>query len=277
MMREYLLIRPLNCIMGAIAVLIAALITSTYAIPQDRMIGLYMAIVVVVLFIGAGNALNDYFDRDIDKINHPRRPIPSGKVKPETALKISIVLFFLSILLAIIINIEAFLLVSLNVALMISYEKRFKKGGLSGNMVIGWLTATIFLFAGLSVYQSTEELLKVSTLALLAFMATLGREITKDIQDILGDTDRKTLPKRIGRLGAGIIAGVILITTAWLSLLPLLLGLFEYLYIPIIVVADGIFIYCGFVVLENPRLTSLAIKIGMIVALVAFLMGGLML
>jgi 4-hydroxybenzoate polyprenyltransferase len=54
------------------------------------------------------------------------------------------------------------------------------------------------------------------------------------------------------------------------------LGLFEYLYIPVIVVADGIFIYCGFVVLENPRMTSQFMKVGMIVALFAFLVGGLM-
>lgn len=275
-MREYLLIRPLNCIMGAIAVVIAALITSNYAIPQDGTFGLYMAIVVVVLFIGAGNALNDYYDRDVDRINHPRRPIPSGTIKPETVLKISIVLFIMSILLAVAINIEVFLLVALNVAIMVSYEKVFKKGGLSGNIVISWLTATIFLFGGLSVYQNTDELLKVSILALLAFMATLGREIIKDIQDVKGDTDRRTLPKRIGILGAGITAGAILIAGAWLSLLPLWFRLFEYLYIPVIVIADGIFIYCGFVVLENPRMTSEIIKVGMLVALVAFLVGGLM-
>lgn len=275
-MREYLLIRPLNCIMGAVAVLIAALITSNHAIPADRMFGLYMAIVVVVLFIGAGNALNDYFDRDIDKINHPRRPIPSGTVRPKTALRISIALFAISIVLAVAINMEAFLLVALNVAMMVSYEKVFKKRGLSGNLVISWLTATIFLFGGLAVYKNTDELLRVSTLGLLAFMATLGREIAKDIQDIEGDTDRRTLPRRIGILGAGIIAGAVIITGALLSLLPLWFRLFEYLYIPMIVVADGIFIYCGFVVLENPKMTSEFMKVGMIVALFAFLAGGLM-
>jgi geranylgeranylglycerol-phosphate geranylgeranyltransferase len=238
--------------------------------------GIYIAIAVVVLFVGAGNALNDYFDRDIDKINHPRRPIPSGKVRPKTALRISIVIFSISIALAIFINLEAFLLVLLNAVLMVSYELWFKKGGLSGNMVISWLTATIFLFGGLSVYENTEELMKVSTLALLAFTASLGREITKDIQDVKGDIDRRTLPRRIGLLASGIFAGALLIGTAWLSLLPLWFNLFEYLYIPTIIVADGIFIYCGFVVLENPRFASTAIKAGMIVALIAFLVGGLM-
>jgi geranylgeranylglycerol-phosphate geranylgeranyltransferase len=178
-------------------------------------------------------------------------------------------------LISISLTLEAFLLVVVNVGIMVSYEFKLKKSGFPGNIVIGWLTATIFLFGGLSVYEDIPQLMRISTLALLAFTATLGREIAKDIEDIKGDVDRKTLPKLIGVRGAGALVVLIFIGTALLSIMPLWLGLFEYLYIPTILPADVIFIYCGFVVFENPRLTSGLAKIGMIMALVAFVAGGM--
>lgn len=37
----------------------------------------------------AGMALNDYADRHLDAIERPERPIPSGRIKPETALGVA--------------------------------------------------------------------------------------------------------------------------------------------------------------------------------------------
>lgn len=275
-MKGYIqLARPINGFMAAVAVLIAALIASAYNIPQAKHYALYFAIAVVVLFIAAGNALNDYFDRDVDKVNHPKRPIPSGRVKPESALRMAQVLFAISIALSVFVNLEALLLVVANIGIMVSYELKFKNKGLSGNAIISWLTATIFLFGGLAVYGSVEEFLKVSTLALLAFTATLGREIVKDIEDVRGDVRRKTLPKRIGVRYASYISATIFIIIGPLSILPLWLNLFEILYLPFIFLADVIFIYCGILLFQNPRTGSNLAKAGMIVALIAFMAGGI--
>lgn len=38
----------------------------------------------------AGMALNDYADREVDAKERPRRPIPSGRVSPEVALRLAI-------------------------------------------------------------------------------------------------------------------------------------------------------------------------------------------
>ena len=51
----------------------------------------------------------------------------------------------------------------------------------------------------------------------LAFLATISREIIKDIQDLEGDKDRFTLPARIGISKSLIVAGTILITAVLLS------------------------------------------------------------
>ncbi len=37
----------------------------------------------------AGMALNDYADRDLDAVERPERPIPSGRVSPTTALRVA--------------------------------------------------------------------------------------------------------------------------------------------------------------------------------------------
>jgi len=261
--------------MGAVAVFVAAFITSGNTLTQSEYLAVYFAMAVVILFMAAGNALNDYFDRDIDKINHPKRPIPSGRVAPKNALIMAYALFGASIALGLFINLEAFLLVIINVSIIVSYEFFLKSRGLSGNAIVSWLTATLFLFGGLAVFESTTELLKVSTLVLLAFTASLGREITKDIQDVKGDVDRKTLPKRVGIRGASYVGSAMFMLTALLSLMPLWLDLFEYLYIPLILLTDVIFIYCGFLLFENPKLASNLAKVGMVIALAAFIAGGM--
>jgi geranylgeranylglycerol-phosphate geranylgeranyltransferase len=275
-MRGYLqLVRPFNCAMGAVAVLIAALIASTYDISQSKFIPLFVAMAVVFLFMAAGNALNDYLDMDIDKVNHPERPIPSGRVKPVSALRTAAILFGLSMGFAVFINMEALLLVLVNAGLMFAYELKFKNLGLSGNAVISWLTASIFLFGGFAVYESQPDLQKIYALAILAFGATLGREIAKDVEDIEGDVTRKTLPKKIGKYWASIVATAAFVVTAFLSILPLWLGLFEYQYILIVLFADVMFIYSGILLFQNPRRASILAKAGMLTALVAFATGGL--
>lgn len=275
-MKGYIqLIRPVNCIMGAVAVFVAAFITSGNTLTESEYFAVYFAMAVVILFMAAGNALNDYFDKDIDKINHPERPIPSGRIAPKNALIMAYALFGASIALSIFINILAFLLVIINVSIIVAYETMLKSRGLSGNAIVSWLTATLFLFGGLAVFESTPELLKVSTLVILAFTASLGREITKDIQDVKGDIDRRTLPKRIGIRGACYVGSAMFLLTALLSLTPLWLDLFEYLYIPLIILTDVIFIYCSFLLFENPKLTSNLVKVGMVIALAAFIAGGM--
>ena len=71
------LLRPLNCIMGAIGVFIGALIgVGLDLFTPDHYLNVISAAVVAAFFMASGNILNDYFDREVDRINHPDRPIP---------------------------------------------------------------------------------------------------------------------------------------------------------------------------------------------------------
>ena len=276
-MKAYVqLIRPLNCIMVAAAVFIGALIAKGLGVLEVHYLEVSIACSVAFLFTGAGNSLNDYYDRDIDRVNHPQRPIPSKKLSPLRAVWIAFVLFFISLCLALFINSVAFLIVVANLAVMLSYEIFFKVKGAAGNLTISWLTATAFLFGGAAVGGMEKTLV----LGILAFLATLGREIAKDIEDIRGDTNRNTLPMKYGTKKAGVFASFFMALGVIISPIPIITGIFpgqgSMYYTPIIGVADAIFIYSIVILLREKNKASTPIKGAMLIALFAFLAGGIL-
>lgn len=269
------LLRPGNAVLSAAAVVVGAIVAvgieGTVALATPVVLGAG----VVFLFTGAGNALNDYFDRDVDRVNHPGRPIPSGRVAPGTAVRVSGALFAASVVIGAAINLPSLGVVVLSLALMLAYELRFKRSGGSGNLLIAWLVGSLFLFAGTVVFEGDLRPLQVaSTLALLAGLSTLGREIAKDIEDVAGDRDRQTLPKRIGVARSGTLARAALLSAVALSGLPALTGILSLSYAAIVAIADAIFIYAALVATRAPGKSERAMKAAMVVALVAFLAGG---
>jgi geranylgeranylglycerol-phosphate geranylgeranyltransferase len=269
------LLRPLNCLMVAIAVFIGGLIGVGLSIFEEAyLINILLAGTVAFLFTGAGNALNDYYDRVIDRINHPERPIPSGEATALGTRNFALFLFVVSLILSFLINLLSLLIVSINLVIMISYEVFSKAKGVAGNATISWLTATTFLFGGAAV----DAIMAPLILAALAFLATFGREIAKDIEDVKGDIGRITLPKTIGIRDAGVIASLSIVAALLLSPVPYFIDLFggnnSFYYLIIVILADIIFIYSIGLILKRAEKTSGVIKYGMFVALLAFLMGG---
>jgi len=260
-----------NCVMGVIGLLLASLIAAGTDVvnhfPQ-----LALACGVVFLFIIGGNSLNDFLDREIDRTAHPERPLPSGRMRPVTAARIAVLAFMGSVALAVPLPLDAFLIVISAVFIILAYETVTKKRGLTGNLSIAWLTGALFLLGGAVVGQ----LEAVIAIAAMAFLATLGREIVKDVQDMGSDADRRTLPQRIGARRAGVVASAAFLVAVALSFEPFLQGRFGYPYLAAVLAADAIFIYCSAVHFRDPRQGQSWAKRGMLVALVAFLLGGLL-
>src|SRR3970040_1283702 len=140
------LARPLNFVMSAVGVGIAAVATVGLRGVATRALSIGIAGLVAALFTAAGNALNDYYDRDTDRVNHPDRPIPRGEVSPNQARSFAALLFVVSFVGALWVNVEAILVVAANLAAMLSYEEFFKSRGGSGNAVIAYLVGSLFLF-----------------------------------------------------------------------------------------------------------------------------------
>jgi geranylgeranylglycerol-phosphate geranylgeranyltransferase len=260
-----------NCAMAALGALLAAIVCVGVEGLEEYVLDVLASMAIVVLFTAAGNSLNDYFDRETDRIAHPRRPIPSGTVKPVQALWLSAGLFSAAQALSFVVSLWSVTIVAASILVMVAYEKFLKAEGFAGNLAISWLTGALFLFGGAAV----DRLDLAWILAALAFLATLGREIVKDIEDIEGDKGaRRTLPMRIGARNAGILASASFVIAVCLSPAPYLLDLLSWLYVPSVVVADGIFIYCALIHFGNPEKGQKMAKLAMLVALLAFLLGG---
>jgi geranylgeranylglycerol-phosphate geranylgeranyltransferase len=256
------LIRPGNCAISGAAVLIS------YMIVSDISSAGILATIVAALIVAGGNSLNDYFDRKIDCISHPNRPIPSRKVSPEQALTFAILCFISGMILSTTINYECFLLTLLNTGILVLYEKRWKSG-LSAIFCISYLLSSLFLFGGLAAGNPG----KLWAISLLAFLANSGREILKDVCDMDADLlERETFPMKAGVRKAKIIASIFIFSAVLLSPLPYFTGLSGY-YLLFIGGADIIFLYSILLSFRNTEGSTQTIKGGMVVALIAIFLG----
>jgi len=283
--RTYLeLMRYGNCLMAGFAAVIGTLIA--FNILASEAMGSYypgnfpfldsgLVFLVVFLVSGAGNAINDYFDIRIDSINRPERPIPSGRVKLKEALYFSYLLFFLGTLLAFSINPVCGTIALFNSLLLIFYAKTLKGTPLLGNLSIGYLTGSTFLF-GASVF-GFGGLKALFVLFLLAALAITAREIVKDIEDMEGDKieGADTLPLRIGAKKAGYLAVLIGFLALFLSPLPYLMSVLGLRYLYLVLLADLGFLAAirQILVRNNPTKSSKMFKIAMFFALLAFIAG----
>jgi geranylgeranylglycerol-phosphate geranylgeranyltransferase len=185
-----------------------------------------------ILIHAAANTINDYFDADIDRINKPDRPIPSGQISGKTAFNTAMIEFVFGVLLAIFINLPAFLLALIFSILLYLYSYKLKKIALLGNLTVSLATASAFICGGVAVSRVYETVIP----ATFAFFYHFGREIIKDIQDIKGDLQHhaKTFP-----IVYGIKASLYLTTASYLFLmmityLPFALDIYSYKYFLII-------------------------------------------
>lgn len=261
------ILRPLNGLMAVFAVFVAATLVNFF-IPYQ----LLLAFLVVFLISSAGMIINDYFDYEIDKINRPKRPIPSGRISRKTALTYSVVLFLIADFIALFLNFYAFVLAILNTVINIIYSWKLKKMVLIGNFSVSWLAASTFLFGNLLMGNIS---IIVLLLFLMAFSSNVGREITKSIEDVEGDKRIrvKTLPIVAGKNFAGLIAMIFIIFAIIFSPLPYVFNLLSINYLYLVIVTDIIFAFSCFLIFILPKKSQKLMKIAMFIAIVAFLVG----
>lgn len=187
------LMRPLNLLQGAIAILVCATLMEQFPIWWK----ILLTIAVIWVCTGGGNALNDYCDSEIDKINRPKRPIPMGLVSKKGALIFSTLLFISSLLFAIPIwDFQVAIVLGIALFFLITYSLFFKMRVFVGNLIVSLILGMAFLF-GTIIFG---DILKGIVPFLLAFAFTLIREMVKDMQDVEGDRALgvNTLPMKYG-------------------------------------------------------------------------------
>ncbi|OPY39258.1 MAG: Digeranylgeranylglyceryl phosphate synthase [Methanoregula sp. PtaU1.Bin051] len=207
--------RPANAVVSGIAALIGYLIATGTLIPQAVVL-----VPIVALITAAGNVINDIFDAEIDKVNRPRRPIPSGQVSRSTALGYAVILFLAGIILSLYTPLLCIAIVIFNSFLLILYAAKLKSTPLIGNLVVSYLSASIFLFGG--ALAGPAGVPANLPLAAITFFAMLARELLKDAEDVEGDTvgGARTIPMITGIRNTGRAALVCAIIAAAASIIP---------------------------------------------------------
>lgn len=175
------IIRPANCIFAGLCIFVGAILNTTLysSIP------VLFAIFSGMLIAAGGYVINDFFDIRIDKINKPQRVLPSGKIKPKTALIYAGSFFVGGIILSLLTqNAYITLIATINSILLILYAGYFKRTFLLGNILVAYAAASTFIYGGLS----NNNLSNSFVLAIFAFLFTLLREFIKSAEDQKGDS-----------------------------------------------------------------------------------------
>ncbi len=266
-MKEWIrILRPVNGLMSSFVVLIVALALRNYSF-QLIIIGMLVAF----LTNSGGNVLNDYYDAEIDRINHPERPIPSGKIKRRQALIYAATVFSISLFISVFLGFIPFIINVIAIFFLYTYESYTKRRGFIGNINISFMLFLLFIFSG-SIFNMYEL---PSILGTTAFFATLGREITKDVEDMAGDFNRVTLPKKIGKMNSLYLSSIFYLVAIMVSPLPYIKGFFGLYYLLSVFIADIVFIISILVQFKDQHKGEVYSKYAMILALISFMVGGL--
>lgn len=194
---------------------------------------------------------NDYFDVETDKINAPDRPIPSNLVSASEALLLSIILLLTGIILSYLISIETLICAICLSIIGFLYNRRFKKHGLLGNLLVSFSVGMTFIYGGLSVGLPLNKM--VLFFAVIAALIDLGEEIAADAMDVKGDLLIKSnsLAIKYGKPVALKISGYIFFTVLLLTTIPFILNWFSFAYLIPIGIMDISIAYSSFKLLKS--------------------------
>jgi len=250
------LMRPVNCAMMGFAVLVGAVLAlAPQGLGSLNWLNILLGFLTGFTFCAAAMVINDYYDRKIDFINEPQRPLPSGLIKPNEALAFMAALIVLGSITSLLIapyGLLCFLVALASLALTATYLTVGKRSGLPGNFLVSACVAVPFIFGSVTALGTVGA--NVFLFASMAFLSNTGREITKGIVDVKGDRAEgvKTLAVRLGERSAAVVAVVFYLLAVALTPVTWLLGLVGFWFIPFVLVTDIGLIACSALLLLNP-------------------------
>jgi len=267
------IIRVVNCVMIGFAVIIGEFFAlQGWPKISEIILGFFTGFFLQA----AADVINDYFDREIDAINNPDRPIPRGDISPKEAILLFIIFTLIGLTLSFLLGLECLIFASLFWGLSFIYNAKLKATGLPGNIIVSMCVAAPFLFGGLVSTKSFPPILLI--FSLLAFLANTGREINKGIVDMEGDKTKniKTIAIIFGPRTAACLAVAFYLSAVILSPLPYILNLLGKSYLVLVIsITDMLFLVLSISLLkdyspQNAKRIKNRILIAMLTALIIF-------
>lgn len=228
-MRGYInLLRPFTLLAPAIGGISGALMSASYYdFKNFDLLKLIYGIGALIALNAASNSLNQVYDLEIDKINKPYRPIPSGIVSIDEALIIAVFLYMASIFRSSLINMNFAIFVFAIALISIGYSMpplRFKQYTWLSNISIAIARGLLLIVAGWSIFGNPfepTEWVRIFNKAQIIIplvpapwlvgsimcIYLIGAMTTKDFTDVEGDRKYgiKTLPVLYGNRKATLI------------------------------------------------------------------------
>ena len=269
--------RPVNCVMMGFAVFVGAVLAYPQFASADWLNVIY-GFLTGFMLTAASMTINDYYDRTIDAINEPSRPIPSGSVSARAALAFVVVLSVVGFAFAFLVSLPCLVVAVISWIIVTTYVTVGKRSGLPGNFLVSACVAIPFIYASIAVTGQVQ--LNVVLFASMAFLSNTGREITKGIVDVKGDSAEgvKTLAVRYGERAAAVVAAVFYLSAVALTPLPWYLGIVSFWFIPLVLVTDVGFAVSSILLLknysrENARRIKKLVLLWFVLGLLAFVFG----
>ena len=284
-----IIMRPINCLMGSLTVIIGLLNTRTGSLFDILLlINAILGILTYFFIAASGMIINDIYDVEIDNINRPERPIPSGSVSLTQAK----ILFFLTLGIGIMISIIHSFIFSLGIVNIILalffgfigwlYSAWGKKQGFIGNIIVS-ISFSIGLIYG-AVLNSIAIPIYIYFFFLTSFFLLLSREIVKGCEDIEGDKTKgvKTLAIKLGTKKAIIFSLLFEILAVVFFILPLITNIINpilfmiFMCLGLVAVVFAIILSFGKnLERKDFKKISLILKLGAFLGLIAFIFASL--
>jgi len=233
------MIRPLNVLLSGTTVLIAA-----YLLDNNNHQLIFISSIVVMMFCGFANIINDLFDFDTDKVNNPKKYFANIKSNSHYIVNLNIygilmILFIFIILPFILAHMyfpkNAIYYLYIIFLLIIIYTPYLKGIPLIGNIVISFIVSSVFIITNLILNDSLSKILLYPVF--LTFLLTLIRELAKDIDDLRGDKNSgiNTFPVVFGIHNTKYLISILTIILIVFSIYPYHLGIYNFQYLLLLV------------------------------------------
>ena len=280
-----------NTLTGVVGVFLGAIV-ALGGLPTGKLaIITILQATSVLCFMASWNALNDIFDLEIDKVNRPDRPLPSGAISVRSA-KVATSLMMATSFLCMVLawfTVDSMgnefsewapSLVVWVVALFLlaNYEfpnsLRLKDRGLPGNIAISISVGLVAVFGAAGVLQPYNH--RAWSLFLVGTFYNTSREVVKDIEDMEGDEGRNTLAMRVGADSARTAAWVLSLIAFAAVIMPFAFEIFPPLHVVFTIpaVISLMLVKSKLLNSEDHEASSL-LKKSMILCLAAFLASSL--
>ena len=224
--------------------------------------------------------LNDYFDYEVDLINAPERPLPSGIVSRSDVIGLTVATTLAGLLAAYMLGFEALLVGIVFWVIGFLYNWRYKQSGLPGNLMVCASVAGTFIFGAVTMQDPWNKIVWI--FSLIAFFIDLGEEIAGDAMDMEGDKKRgsRSIALIKGKPFALRVTVFLWGLVILLTFLPMLLGLTGLGYLFMILITDVVLVFFSIRLLKSqtPEAGRQAMRgayLGATLGVFAFLVGQL--